>query len=190
MVLFEVNKRKQKKPSENLLLKQIFNFIRLSRTFEMKLIAIQKISCKNLKTKNNAQKKQKKYNEEKPGSFRGPKLWTRPWILSSEKPIVMHLRRVNFEFFSSYGESFQANFFTYFITANLNISFSHVQWDFTISEEGICKSQKIKWYVLCDFVPFVQFKKREKQLWRSITWGVTLLGCFSLFLNCKCYQIA
>lgn len=69
---------KAKKPSENLLVKQIFNFIRLSRTFEMKLIAIQKISCKNLKTKNNAQKKQKKYNEEKPGSFRGPKLWTRP----------------------------------------------------------------------------------------------------------------
>ena len=60
--------------------------------------------------------------------------------------------------------------FTHFITANLNISFNHVQWVFTISEEGICKSQKIK-YVLCDFVPFVQFKKREKQLWRSVTWG-------------------
>ena len=40
----------------------------------MKLIAIQKISCKNSKTKNSEQKKQKKYNEEKPGSFRGPKL--------------------------------------------------------------------------------------------------------------------
>ena len=74
MVLFEVNKGRQKKPSENLLVKQIFNFIRLSRTFEMKLIAIQKISCKNSKTKNSEQKKQKKYNEEKPGSFRGPKL--------------------------------------------------------------------------------------------------------------------
>ena len=57
MVLFEVNKGKQGKPSGNLLVKQIFNFIRLSRTFEMKLIAMQKISCKNSKTKNNEQKK-------------------------------------------------------------------------------------------------------------------------------------
>lgn len=59
-MVVEVNKGKQKNPSENLLVKQIFNFIRLSRTFKMKLIAIQKISCKNLKTKNNEQKKQKK----------------------------------------------------------------------------------------------------------------------------------
>ena len=48
---------------------------------------------------------------------------------------------------------------------------------------------------LRDFVAFVQFKKREKQPWRSVTVSkvaepatllkVTLLhGCFSRFLNC------
>ena len=42
--------------------------------------------------------------------------------------------------------------------------------------------------VLRDLVPFLQFKKREKHLWRSVTFGllkVTLLyGCFSRFLDC------
>ena len=48
---------------------------------------------------------------------------------------------------------------------------------------------------LCDLVPFLQFKKREKQPWRIVTFSnftksvtllkVTLLhGCFSRFLNC------
>ena len=48
---------------------------------------------------------------------------------------------------------------------------------------------------LRDFVPFVQFKKREKHPWRSVTFScrltpATLLkvthlhGCFSRFLNC------
>ena len=49
--------------------------------------------------------------------------------------------------------------------------------------------------VLCDFVPFLQFKKREKHLWRSIIFSksyrlkpatllkvVLLRGCFSRFL--------
>ena len=51
--------------------------------------------------------------------------------------------------------------------------------------------------VLYDLVPFVQFKKREKHLWRCVTFSkvaglkplslpkVTLPhGCFSCFLNC------
>ena len=42
--------------------------------------------------------------------------------------------------------------------------------------------------VLHDLVPFVQSKKREKHLWRSVTFGllkVTLLhGCISRFQNC------
>ena len=44
---------------------------------------------------------------------------------------------------------------------------------------------------LRDLVPFVQFKKREKHPWRSVTFSTTLLrvtllhGCFSRFLNCK-----
>ena len=51
--------------------------------------------------------------------------------------------------------------------------------------------------VLRNLVPFVQFEKREKQLWRSVTFSkiaglnpaslakVTLLHeCFSRFLNC------
>ena len=45
-------------------------------------------------------------------------------------------------------------------------------------------------YEICDalhdLVPFVQFKKREKHPWRSVTFilKVTLLhGCFSRFLN-------
>ena len=60
----------------------------------------------------------------------------------------------------------------------------------------------LKWYfricdALRDFVPFVQFKKREKHPWRSVTFSkvasfwpavslkVTLLhGCLSRFLNC------
>ena len=60
-----------------------------------------------------------------------------------------------------------------------------------------------KWCeVICDalhdLVPFVQFKKREKHLWRSVTFSkfsgykpstllkVTLLsGCFSRFLICR-----
>ena len=47
------------------------------------------------------------------------------------------------------------------------------------------------WDVLCDLVPFVQFKKREKHRWRSVTFSkvaglkVTLRhGRFSCFLNC------
>ena len=52
-------------------------------------------------------------------------------------------------------------------------------------------------FVLRDLVPFVQFKKREKHLWRSVTFKkvasfqpesllkVTLFHvCFSRFLNC------
>ena len=40
--------------------------------------------------------------------------------------------------------------------------------------------------VLRDLVPFVQFKKREKHPWRSVTLlKLTFLhGCFSRFLNC------
>ena len=51
---------------------------------------------------------------------------------------------------------------------------------------------------MCDLVPFAQFKKREKHLWRSINFGkvaglkpatllkLTLLHrCFSGFLNFK-----
>ena len=41
--------------------------------------------------------------------------------------------------------------------------------------------------VLRDLVSFVQFKKREKHPWRSVTFRlkVTLIhGCFSRFLNC------
>ena len=40
--------------------------------------------------------------------------------------------------------------------------------------------------VLCDLVPFVQFKKHEKHSWRSVIFSkVTLIhGCFSRFLNC------
>ena len=48
---------------------------------------------------------------------------------------------------------------------------------------------------LPDLVSFVQFKKREKQPWRSVTFSllkVALLHvCFSRFVNCTCkwYQI-
>ena len=48
---------------------------------------------------------------------------------------------------------------------------------------------------LRDLVSFVQFKKREKQPWRSVTFRllkVALLHvCFSRFVNCTCkwYQI-
>ena len=40
---------------------------------------------------------------------------------------------------------------------------------------------------LRDLVPILQFKKREKHPWRSVTFSkVTLLhGSFSRFLNCK-----
>ena len=44
---------------------------------------------------------------------------------------------------------------------------------------------------LDDFVPFLQFKKREKHTWRSVTFKPAPLlkvtffrGCFSCFLNC------
>ena len=41
---------------------------------------------------------------------------------------------------------------------------------------------------LRDLVPFVQFKKREKYLWRSVTFSllkITLLHeCFLCFVNC------
>ena len=70
MVLFEVNKGKQGKPSENLLIKQIFNFIRLSRTFEMKLIAMQKIHVKIRKLKTMTRINEK-YNQEKPSLSEG-----------------------------------------------------------------------------------------------------------------------
>ena len=48
----------------------------------------------------------------------------------------------------------------------------------------------LKCDVLRDLVSFVQFEKREKHPWRSVTFSkallkVTLLhGCFSRFLNC------
>ena len=45
------------------------------------------------------------------------------------------------------------------------------------------------WYVLHNLVPFVQFKKREKHSWRSVTFGllkVTLHECFSRFHWCFC----
>ena len=47
------------------------------------------------------------------------------------------------------------------------------------SDETICGA-------FCVFVPFAQFKKREKHLWRNVTVSkVTLLhGCFLPFLNC------
>ena len=37
---------------------------------------------------------------------------------------------------------------------------------------------------LRDLVPSVKFKKREKHLWRSVTFRTLLHGCFSHFLNC------
>ena len=42
-------------------------------------------------------------------------------------------------------------------------------------------------HILCDLVPFVQFKKQEKHPWKSVLLKVTLLnGCFSRFLKlCK-----
>ena len=53
------------------------------------------------------------------------------------------------------------------------------------------QSRYSKCGALRDLVPFVQFKKREKNPWRSVTFSkvaglkVTLLhGCFSCFLNC------
>ena len=60
--------------------------------------------------------------------------------------------------------------------------------------QGDLKVPKDKCETLRDLVPFVQFKKREKYSWRSVTFTglkfatllkVTLLhGCFSPFLNC------
>ena len=46
--------------------------------------------------------------------------------------------------------------------------------------------------MLRDLVAFVQFKKREKQPWRSVTYSkpatllkvILLQGCFSRFLEC------
>ena len=39
---------------------------------------------------------------------------------------------------------------------------------------------------LYDLVPFVQFKKREKHPWKSVTFNKVAFfhGCFSRFLNC------
>ena len=39
-------------------------------------------------------------------------------------------------------------------------------------------------YVLPDLVPFVQFKKREKHPWKSVTKGNTPSWLFFTFLNC------
>ena len=46
-------------------------------------------------------------------------------------------------------------------------------------------------WCVAGFLPFIQFKKREKHPWKSVTFSkvaglkVTLLhGCFSRFLNC------
>ena len=48
------------------------------------------------------------------------------------------------------------------------------------------KKRKILWDALCDLVPFVQSKKREKHRWKRATFSkVRLLhGCFSRFLDC------
>ena len=48
------------------------------------------------------------------------------------------------------------------------------------------EKKKILWDVLCNLVPFVQSKKREKHRWKRATFSkVTLLhGCFSHFLDC------
>ena len=44
----------------------------------------------------------------------------------------------------------------------------------------------INFDVLHDLVPFIQFKKREKRSWRSLTFNKVTLPheCFSRFLNC------
>ena len=50
----------------------------------------------------------------------------------------------------------------------------------------IVKAISVNSDALHELVPLVQFKKREKHPWRSVTFSkVTLLhGCFSRFLNC------
>ena len=53
----------------------------------------------------------------------------------------------------------------------------------------ICRAHKVTGficYTLRDLVPFIQFKKREKQEWRGITFSKsnTPHGCFPRFLNC------
>ena len=35
----------------------------------------------------------------------------------------------------------------------------------------LCSDQKTKCDDLCDLVPFIQFKKREKHSWRSVTFS-------------------
>ena len=50
---------------------------------------------------------------------------------------------------------------------------------------NVCCSHFYLCDVLCDLVPFVQFKKREKHPWRSVTFSkeTLLYECFSCFLN-------
>ena len=65
-------------------------------------------------------------------------------------------------------------------------------------EKGEMLTQERQCHALCDLVSFVQFKKREKQPWRIVTFSkvagfqpATLLkvtrlhGCFSSFSNCE-----
>ena len=56
-------------------------------------------------------------------------------------------------------------------------------------QKHICGSSKDICDALRDLVPFVQFTKREKHPWTSVTCGKVagfslLHGCFSLFVNC------
>ena len=46
------------------------------------------------------------------------------------------------------------------------------------------RSYHIIFDALRDLAPFVQFKKREKQLQRVVSLRLHLLGCFSRFSNC------
>ena len=49
----------------------------------------------------------------------------------------------------------------------------------------ILTSITIKWGALNNLVPFLQFKKREKHRWRSVTFSkVADFSLFHVFLNC------
>ena len=64
-----------------------------------------------------------------------------------------------------------------------NSNYSPITFIYVVSKHKL----KTKVFSICDalrdLVAFVQFKKREKHLWRSVTFS-KVSGCFSRFLNC------
>ena len=96
---------------------------------------------------------------------------------------------------SSFSSFMPKLLFVLFIVKTWNFTERDFNKDFTLQKSSILKCIQICG-ALCNLVPFVQFKEREKQPWRSVNFSkvagfkpanllkLTLLhGCFSWFLN-------